>query len=287
MSTAPTGCREMRGVFFQFQIKNIAKKTVQNHIFFDFFTLSGRPAHCTGGAALFKQGPPQTTFIRPIRIEAACKWQLKVSPGLEDVNHFCTTAWLDNFQTFLNAQNNLLNVTVLLLILSTTCGCSWQTNTNKWTEPKPKQRAATRHWVFTLNNYNEHDDKGAWLPDSEYWVIGKEVGENGTPHLQGYVVFMDRLRLAQIQKYHPTCARCHWEEQSQFSTPKQASDYCKKGGDFLEHGEWYIEFTQCAPTELQSSDDNSDYSTDELTESEDEDDNQPLRRTRTVAFNTD
>ena len=156
-------------------------------------------------------------------------------------------------------------------------------NSVNFTETQSKQRAATRHWVFTLNNYEENDEKGAWLPDSEYWVIGKEVGESGTPHLQGYVVFMDRLRLAQIQKFHPTCKRCHWEEQSTFATPKQASDYCKKEGDFLEHGEWYIDFCENAPAELQSSEDDSDYSSDELTESEDETPLQ-LQRVRSVKF---
>ena len=131
----------------------------------------------------------------------------------------------------------------------------------------------SRHWVFTLNNPLPNEEKGAWLPDCEYWCIGEEVGENGTPHLQGYCVFMDRYRLKQITDHHPTAKRCHWEVQVEFSTPKQASDYCKKDGKFLEMGEWYLhvhditdpEFADC----MSSSDSDSsapDYEHEELDE---------------------
>jgi len=123
--------------------------------------------------------------------------------------------------------------------------------------------------VFTLNNYGAGEENGTWLPDCEYFVIGQEVGESGTPHLQGYCVFMDRYRLAQIKKAHAVCDRCHWEPQSQFSTPKQASDYCKKDKLFVEHGEWYIaayddpHFPQSSDTEDYSSFDEEELSEDE------------------------
>lgn len=103
-----------------------------------------------------------------------------------------------------------------------------------------EQSNPTRHWVFTLNNYNAGEEDGSWLQEAEYWIIGKEIGTEGTPHLQGYVVFMDRYRLKQITDSNPVAKRCHWEPQSKFSTPRQAADYCKKEGDFLEHGEWYL-----------------------------------------------
>lgn len=100
-------------------------------------------------------------------------------------------------------------------------------------------------------------------------VIGQEVGESGTPHLQGYIVFMERFRLTQIKKLHPVAARCHWEPQSKFSTPKQAADYCKKEGQFIEDGEWYLEAYD--DPEFPPSSDTSDcFSSDELQSSEDE-----------------
>ena len=122
-----------------------------------------------------------------------------------------------------------------------------------------------------MNNFKDGEERGAWLPDAEYWVIGKETGSEGTPHLQGYVVFMDRYRLAQIKKYDTVCGRAHWEPQSAHSTPKQASDYCKKDGQFLEHGEWYLFVSDIDDPALQSSeesDSDSSYSSYEKEELE-------------------
>jgi len=124
-----------------------------------------------------------------------------------------------------------------------------------------------------LNNPNENEERGAWLPDSEYWVIGSETGEEGTPHLQGYVVFMDRYRLTQIKKLNSVCGRAHWEPQSAHSTPKQAADYCKKDGNFLEHGEWYLFVSDYCDASLQSSESESESScsSNELDEDDDDD----------------
>ena len=139
-----------------------------------------------------------------------------------------------------------------------------------------------------MNNYKDGEERGAWLPDSEYWVIGQETGSEGTPHLQGYVVFMDRFRLAQIQKHDPVCKRCHWEPQSAHSTPKQASDYCKKDGTFLEHGEWYLFVRDCDDPSLQSSESESDtssssYEHEELDDDDSGDRATPLKRTLTAS----
>jgi len=44
-----------------------------------------------------------------------------------------------------------------------------------------------RNFVFTLNNYSEEEHETLLKCDSfKYIIIGREIGDSGTPHLQGY-----------------------------------------------------------------------------------------------------
>lgn len=64
-----------------------------------------------------------------------------------------------------------------------------------------------------------------------YVVIGEEVGESGTHHLQGYAEFTKPAKwapLAKKFKMHCEVAR---------GTALQAIEYCKKDGIFVERGE--------------------------------------------------
>ena len=65
----------------------------------------------------------------------------------------------------------------------------------------PPQRSQAKHWCFTLNNYTEEDvvRLQALGGEVDYLIAGKEVGTNGTPHLQGLVSFSQRKRLAQVK----------------------------------------------------------------------------------------
>lgn len=88
-----------------------------------------------------------------------------------------------------------------------------------------------RGWVFTLNNYTDEEEEFVKSWDCKYLIFGKEVGENLTPHLQGYVYFTSQKTITALKKYSP---RAHWELAR--GTPEQAADYCKKDGDVFEKG---------------------------------------------------
>lgn len=94
-----------------------------------------------------------------------------------------------------------------------------------------------KHWCFTLNNYTEDEVQQLEAlanerPGIEYIVIGVEEGEQGTPHLQGFVSFAKRTANTKVKKI--LGRRCHIERAK--GSPKQASDYCKKDGKFIEFG---------------------------------------------------
>lgn len=88
-----------------------------------------------------------------------------------------------------------------------------------------------RNCVFTLNNYTEEEYE-TMMELGEYCIIGREVGEQGTPHLQGYVEFKTPKRFTTLKNINP---RVHWEQRR--GTQEQAIEYCKKEGNFKERGE--------------------------------------------------
>lgn len=92
-----------------------------------------------------------------------------------------------------------------------------------------------KRWCFTLNNPSTEENQllSRYYQDNhvEYLVYGRETGESGTTHWQGYTIFHERKTLAHVRR---TLPRAHWEISR--GTPKQASDYCKKEGNYEEHG---------------------------------------------------
>lgn len=64
--------------------------------------------------------------------------------------------------------------------------------------PSRKRSNAAKKWVFTWNNYPESGPdalKAKFGSDgSKIWAFAHEVGESGTPHLQGFVIFSKKRR---------------------------------------------------------------------------------------------
>jgi len=91
-----------------------------------------------------------------------------------------------------------------------------------------------KNWCFTLNNHTDEDiERIKALGDSvSYLIAGKETGESGTPHLQGFVSFPSRKRLNQVKSIIGSNPHCEVARSVSHSV-----EYCKKEGDFFEVGD--------------------------------------------------
>lgn len=92
-----------------------------------------------------------------------------------------------------------------------------------------------RRWCFTLNNpsLDERDKLVTVFEQAKYAVCGREKGSNcDTPHLQGFIIFAGAKRFNAVKKLLGN--RCHLEAAK--GTSSQASEYCKKDGDYEEWG---------------------------------------------------
>lgn len=99
----------------------------------------------------------------------------------------------------------------------------------------PSRLTGTR-WCFTINNPTDVCRQHvAELGNNDrvirYLVVGREVGSNGTPHLQGFVVFRNTVTRTRVLSFLP---RSHVEQTR--GSSQQAGTYCKKDGDFDEYG---------------------------------------------------
>lgn len=101
-------------------------------------------------------------------------------------------------------------------------------------EPGVGKSGRDRRFVFTLNNPTEGCEDYLKGRECRYLVFGREIGASGTPHLQGYVEFTMKKSIRAVKNwfgpYNP-----HIE--SAKGNAEQASEYCKKDGDYFEKGE--------------------------------------------------
>lgn len=88
----------------------------------------------------------------------------------------------------------------------------------------------SKRWCFTINNY-ENETMAQLVQEFEAggynYIIGKEVGELGTPHLQGYIESGKKFRpLEKFKKF-----KGHWKKCK--GNREQNVTYCSKDGDYL------------------------------------------------------
>lgn len=104
---------------------------------------------------------------------------------------------------------------------------------NSVTSSKPKQGPIAKRWTWTLNNYTDEDIREL-VPKfnklgSKVYLAGKEIGESGTPHLQGYIEFQTKIR-PRLAVGHP---RIHWGDKDgkpAKGTREDNINYCSKDG---------------------------------------------------------
>ena len=105
----------------------------------------------------------------------------------------------------------------------------------QWIATVVMSQPRSRRWMFTLNNYTTAEtDAIRTLGDSpsvKYLTFGYEVGEQLTPHLQGFVVWANSKTFEATRTAMP---RCHLEPAK--GTPIQSRDYCQKDKNFEEFG---------------------------------------------------
>lgn len=92
----------------------------------------------------------------------------------------------------------------------------------------------SRKWCFTINNYDDSDiNRLADLEETvKYLIYGKEVGEAGTAHLQGFVYFTNGTSFNSVKSKVGT--RAHIERAK--GSVESNREYCSKEGDFTEFG---------------------------------------------------
>lgn len=92
-----------------------------------------------------------------------------------------------------------------------------------------------KNWIGTWNNYPENAFEllgQTLVPLCQHYVFGKEVGEQGTPHIQMAFCLKKKLRQSTIYKmlkhtFYLDKMKGRWKDQK----------YCKKDGDFITSDE--------------------------------------------------
>ena len=95
------------------------------------------------------------------------------------------------------------------------------------------QPKSLRRMCFTLNNYTDEEIQRIHeYRNTDKFLIcyGLEVGEQGTPHVQGYAEFKNPKKFNTVKNLFP---RAHIERAK--GSRKQNIEYCSKDGEFFSN----------------------------------------------------
>lgn len=100
-----------------------------------------------------------------------------------------------------------------------------------------------RAWCFTINNFTAREQENLRQLDERhfrYLIWGRETGESGTSHLQGYIELPPERRGKTLQGVKQLLGgRAHVEPRR--GPAASAANYCRKDGDFEERGTMSME----------------------------------------------
>jgi hypothetical protein len=106
-----------------------------------------------------------------------------------------------------------------------------------------KRISPAKSWCFTLNNYTNEEHGSVvqrFYEISEknsnfFFIVGKEIGKCGTPHLQGYITYNQKnykfrpLPMFSVKRDGVECTRFFKAKGDSIANYR----YCSKDGDFV------------------------------------------------------
>lgn len=114
---------------------------------------------------------------------------------------------------------------------------------------------SSRAWILTLNNYSSEELdgfrrlaetlNGEGHPKVRFLSFQEEIGESGTPHLQAYCLFKDKIRMSAVKDRLPGGSRLHCEIRR--GTHQEAKEYTQKSDSRKEGGLSMIAGDEPAP----------------------------------------
>lgn len=93
-------------------------------------------------------------------------------------------------------------------------------------------RLKKTRFCLTYNNYSEEDyqDILTWVNGScSMWIIGREIGDSGTPHLQMFFITNKRMRITEFKNVK-CLYKCHVEAAK--GSDEENIKYCSKDKNF-------------------------------------------------------